>query len=198
MLTYLPHSDTLNTRVDTLEHHRKQVRREGGIPKSGRLAEADDALVFSNLVVLDDAPRWMVRVGQLGESVAEGGPTLFHGAKLRRDSPAPVLKLSLRISAVLRAEILPLLLLLGNYALHPFGDQLVLRVEVAIKRHLVGLRRFCDRLDSDTPDALPMEQIASRHEDALADGYGRPALFAGLLSIDGNICLHDSFYPLLD
>src|SRR6266516_4946074 len=119
MFTDLPHPDTLNARVRALEHHRKQVRGESGIPKSGRFAETDDPLVFSDLVLLDDATRRMVRVGQLGESVPKGGPALFHGAKLRRDSAAPVLKLAFRISAMLRVEILPLLLFVGNYALPP-------------------------------------------------------------------------------
>ena len=61
MLTYLSHADTLNTRVRALEHHRKQVRGEGGIPKTSRLAEADDALVFSDLVLLDNPAGRMVR-----------------------------------------------------------------------------------------------------------------------------------------
>src|SRR5205823_5821288 len=135
--TDLPHADTLNTRVGALEHHRKQIRGEGGIPKSGRLAQPDDALVLSDLVLLDDAPRRMVRVGQLGESIPEGGPTLFHGAKLRRDPTAPVLKLSLRIATVLGVKVLPFLLFVRDDSLHPFSDQLILRVKVAIQRHLV-------------------------------------------------------------
>src|SRR3981081_2705003 len=110
MLAYLSHPDALPARMGALEHHRKQARREPGILKSGLLAEADDALVLSKPVFLDDAPRRMGGVGQLGESVHKGGPALFHGPKLGRGSAAPVLELALRISAVLRHEILPVLL----------------------------------------------------------------------------------------
>src|ERR1700682_3478782 len=66
MLTYLPHPDRLPARVSTLEHHGEQVRGEGGILKSRRLAESDDALVRSKLVLFHDAPRGMVWIGQLG------------------------------------------------------------------------------------------------------------------------------------
>ena len=194
MLTYLPHSNTLNTRVDTLEHHREQIRGECSISKSGGLAKANDTLVFSDLVLLDDPPRRMVRIGQLGESVPEGGSTLFHLAKLSRDSAAPVLKLALRIPAVLGAEIPPFLLFVGDYSLHPFRDQLVLRVEVAVKRHLVGLRCLGDRLDSNAANAVFVEKISSRNQNPLADRNPRARL---LLAIAVNICLHDSFYPYL-
>jgi hypothetical protein len=49
-----------------------------------------------------------------------------------------------------------------------FGNQLVLRVEVAIERHLVGAGGLGDRLHADRPDAEPVKQVRRGVEDALA------------------------------
>src|ERR1700720_596089 len=99
MLTNLPHPDTRAARMGALQHHGEQVRRIGGIRESSRPAKADDALVRSKLVLLHDAPRGMVWIGQLGEGVAKGRAAFLHRAKLGRCTAAPVLELPLRISA---------------------------------------------------------------------------------------------------
>jgi len=39
---------------------------------------------------------------------------------------------------------------------------------VAIERHLVGVRRFDDRLDPDAADAVTMKEIERAGDDALA------------------------------
>src|SRR5258705_11781145 len=160
MFTYLLHPYRLPAGVGAFEHHSEQVRRKSGITESGRPAKADDTLVFPKLVLLHDAPRRMVRIGQLRERVAEGRAALFHRPKLGRGTPAPVLKLALRVPAVLLGEILPVLFLVGDHPLHPFRYQLVLRVEVAIKRHLVRLRRLGDGFDPDATYALAMEKVS--------------------------------------
>src|SRR6266516_1240169 len=196
MLTYLPHSDALNTRMGALEQHREQVRREGWIRESGRLAKAQNALVLSNPVFLNDSSRRMIRVGKLGESVSKSGPSLFHGAKLRGGAAGPVLEQALWISGVHGGQILPLIFFVRDYAPHPFRDQVILRVEVAVERHLVRLRRFGDRFDADAPNALLMKQVPRRHENPLANGNRGAALFSRL-TVAVNICLHDTFYPSL-
>src|SRR2546423_8259006 len=110
MLAYLPHPDTSPARMRAFQHHGEQVRRKRGVRESSRFAKADDALVRAKLVLLHEAPRGMVWIGQLGEGVAKGRAAFFHRAKLRGGAPAPVLELTARISAVLGVKILPLLL----------------------------------------------------------------------------------------
>src|SRR6202165_527884 len=197
MLTYLPHTDRLPARVGALEHHGEQVRGEGGILKSGRLAEADDALVRSKLVLFHDPPRRMVWIGQLGEGVAKSRAAFFHRAKLGRCTTAPILELALRISAVLGVEILPVFLFVRDDPAHPFRDQLILRSEVAVERHLVRLRRLGDRFDPDTSDTLFMKQVSCRHQNPRPNGDGRATTFSLFQSVIGNICFHNSLYPSL-
>src|SRR6266853_2529144 len=197
MLTNLPHPDTRPARMGALQHHGEQVRRKGGIGESSLLAKADDSLVRSKLVLLHDAPSGMVWIGQLGEGVAKGRAALFHRAKLGRRAPAPVLELALRISAVLGVEILPVFLFVGDDPAHPFRDQLILRSEVAVERHLVGLRRLGDCFNADSTDAVFMKQVTSRYENPLAKRDRVPSFLFRFRPAAVNICLHDSLYPSL-
>ena len=197
MLTYLPHPDTRAARMGAFQHHGEQVRRKRGIRESSRFAKADDTLVRSKLVLLHDAPRGMVWIGQLGEGVAKGRAAFFHLTKLRGGAPAPVLELALWISAVLRGEILPLRLFVRDDPPHPFRYQLIFRVEVPVQRHLVCLRRLGYRFDPDAADALFMEQVSRRHQNPRANGDGGAITFSCFQSVVGNICFHDMLYPSL-
>jgi len=115
---------------------------------------------------------------------------------LRGGAAAPVLEQALWISGMHGGQILPLLFFVRDYASHPFRDQVILRVEVAVERHLVRLRRFGNRFDADAPNALLMKQVPCRHENPLANGNRGAALFSRL-TVAVNICLHDTFYPSL-
>src|SRR5258707_864871 len=168
MLTDLSHPDTRSARMGTLEHHGEQVRGKGGIRETGGLAKPYDALMRAKLVLLHENPRRMVGIGQLGKGVAKGRAALFHRAKLGGGTAAPVLELPPRIPAGLGVEILPVFFFMGDDPAHPFRDQLILGSEVAVKRHLVRLRRLGDRLDAAPADALLMKQVASRHKNPLA------------------------------
>src|SRR6266550_1748546 len=197
VLADLPHAHALNTGVGALEQHREEIGGENRVLETGGLAQSYDTLVRADLVLLNDAPRRMVWVGQLRQRVAQGGTALFHLPELGRGASTPVLKQALRITAVLGGEVLPLFFLVGDHAADPFGDELVLRVEVAVEGHLVGLRRFRDRFTADAADPLLVKQIASRHQNPLANGQARPAPLLRLRPVVVNICLHAVYYPSL-
>src|SRR6185369_8019160 len=74
-------------------------------------------------------------------------------------------------------NLIQLRFLLGDDAAHPLGDELVLRLEVPVERHLVRPRRFGDRLDADATNPHPTEQIVGRLENALT---GWDSEFAGV------------------
>src|SRR5204863_6785857 len=176
MLAELAHPDALHAGVGALQQHREKIRGENRVTKPAGLAQSYYTFVLSDLELLDDPSRRMVRVGQLGQRVAERGSAFLHRAELGGGATAPVLKQGLRISGVLGVEILPLVFLVRDASAHPLRDELVLRVEVAVERHLVRLRRFRDRLDADAADPLLVKQITSRHQNPLANGQARPAL----------------------
>src|ERR1700680_3802470 len=197
MLTDLPHTDTRPARMGTLEHHGEQVRGKGGIRETCRLAKPYDALVLSNFVLLHHTPRRMVRIGQLGKGVAEGGSSLLHRAELRGDAAAPLLELTLGISAVPGVQILPVFFLVRDHPAHPLRYQLILGSEVAVERHLVRLRGLGDRFDAYAAYSLFMKQVASRHEKPLAKRDSVADWFFRFRPLAVNICLHDKLYPSL-
>src|SRR5947207_2737234 len=197
MFADLAHPDALDAGVGALEQHREEIRRPGGVLETGRLAKPYDALMRPNLVFLNYAPRRVLWIRQLGQGIAQRRAALLHFAELDRGASTPVLKQPRGITNVLGGQVLPLFFLVGDHAAHPLRAQLVLRVEVAIERHLVGLRRFCDRLDADATDSLFVEEIPSSHQNPLANGYTRPAPRLRLLPVFVNICLHAGFYPSL-
>src|SRR5205814_279265 len=80
----------------------------------------------------------------------------------------PILEKAARVSAMFGVEVLPLLFLMSDDSTHPFRNELVLRVEVAVKGHLVGLRGLRDSLYADAADTLLVEKVPGRDENALA------------------------------
>src|SRR5258707_4793434 len=47
-------------------------------------------------------------------------------------------------------------------------DEIVLRIEVAVERHLIGAGSLRDCFHPNAADALPMKQIPGRQENSLA------------------------------
>src|SRR4051812_31079494 len=129
----LPHSYALDAGVGALEQHREQVRSQAGILKPGRLAKAQHPLVLADSVFLNHAACRVIGVWKLGECVSDCGTAFFHRPQLGGSALTPILKKAVGVPAMFRAEVLPLLLLVRDHSAHPFRDELVLRVEVAVK-----------------------------------------------------------------
>src|SRR6185437_3849109 len=180
-----------------LEQHRKEIGGENRILETRGPAQSYDSFVGADLVLLDDASRRMFRVRELGQRVDECATALFHLPELGGGAPAPVLKQALRITAVLGGEVFPLFFLVGDHAADPLRDQRVLRVEVPVQRHLVGLRRFRDRLDPDSAQAVFVEKVAGRSQNALANGRSRRPFTLRLGAVSMNTCSHAPLYPSL-
>src|SRR2546423_1485765 len=72
---------------------------------------------------------------------------------------------------MLRYNLVPRRLLLRDESTHPLGDELVLRREVPVERHLVrpGFRR--DGLDADAANSVATEEVVGRGENPLAGSY---------------------------
>ena len=69
---------------------------------------------------------------------------------------------------MLRHELVPDTLLLRDDAAHPLGDELVLRLEVTVQRHLVRAGRLGDRLDADAANADPTKEIVGGVKNSLS------------------------------
>src|SRR5437588_443859 len=95
----------------------------------------------------------VVRTGEMVGHLGKPGAELLQGlARMGRLIGAPR---SIRALAHL-AEI--------------FGQQFVLGGEMPVERHLVGAGGFRNRIDADGADAMPVEELGCRREQALARG----------------------------
>ncbi|MNY23152.1 hypothetical protein D3C86_1568030 [compost metagenome] len=126
------------------------------------------------LVRLDDGARRVVLLGQLDGSVrqraaARAVEPCCHGVEPGAQPGAGIVRMSF---GELRPEAIGLLRERAQVLRH----QRVLRLEVAIQRHLVGARGLGDALDPHRADAVPGEERAGRCQEALA---------RGLLHVDG-------------
>src|SRR5690348_8211138 len=197
MLAKFAHPDALNAGVGAFEQHPEQIGGEVGILETSGLAKSYDPLVLARLVLLNDTSRGMLRVGKLGERVPQRGSAFLQDLELGRGSPTPVLEQPLRIAVMVSGQIAPFILLVRDHAAHPLGDELVLRIEVAVEGHLVGASRFGDRFDPYAANPLLMKQIAGGDEDALADGQPFAAFSFRFSAVPLNICFHVRLYPRL-
>src|ERR1700677_1228690 len=77
-------------------------------------------------------------------------------------------KLTSGISRILRLNFGPDFVRLSPFVIQILDNKFVLRVEVAVKRHLAGARGLGDRFDAHAPDALSVEEILRTVEDAVA------------------------------
>ena len=85
----------------------------------------------------------------------------------------PVLELSPGVAGMGRFQSLPEGLGLGGRLLDAGNDQIVLRAEMTIERHLVAVRSVGDRVDPDPANAVLPEEVARSIDDPVP-GPGQP------------------------
>ena len=69
-------------------------------------------------------------------------------------------------------NVLPHLFDFGRDTAQIGDDQIVLGIEVTVERHLVGAGCFGNGVDTDTADAVAVEQIACSGKNAFAGPWG--------------------------
>ena len=115
--------------------------------------------MLSLAVLVDHAAGGMIRFGQLRQGIMQRRAAILQLGERRRRSAAPVNELRRRVARMRRHQFAPRLLFLRDDAAHPLGDQRVLRLEVAVERHLVRVRRRRDGFHADAANADAPKQI---------------------------------------
>src|ERR1700679_1437842 len=77
-------------------------------------------------------------------------------------------KLTTGIAWILGLNFRPDFVRLPPFVVQIFDNKLVLRIEVAVKRHLAGARGLGDRFDADASDALAVKKVLRAVEDSVA------------------------------
>ena len=132
------------------------------------MTELRQTIALTHLEFFDHPKTGVAFLGQFDRGVGEVAAALVFGDEFRRLLHKAI-KLANRIvrdsqpsiSAQISSDFLPLVVQI-------LEDEIVLRTEVTIKRHLAGARRLGDRFDADPADAVAMEEILRAGDDALA------------------------------
>jgi hypothetical protein len=110
-------------------------------------------------------PRRMIAFGKFNRGISEIATTAIVENALGTDAN-PRAKLSQRIIRIFAIEADPNLVDLTGDVTQARDNQIVLRAEVAVERHLVGAGRLRDRVNTDPPDPMLTEEITGCTDDA--------------------------------
>ena len=110
----------------------------------------------------------MALLGQFDGGVGEVAPAVVLGDETCAARSRKPYKLADGIAGALALDVGPDFLGFLALVIEIFEDQIVLGIEVAVERHLVGAGGLGDGLDADAANAVAMKQILRRLDDAVA------------------------------
>ena len=141
--------------------------RSSGCEAPAALHKIRQALTLTHLEFLDHAKTGMTLLRQFDRGIGEIAAALVLGDE---DSGLvhEAVKLTSRVSGICGLDFGPDFVRLSPFVVQIFDNELVLRIEVAVKRHLAGARGLGDRFDAHASDALAVEEVLRAVEDAVA------------------------------
>ena len=145
----------------------KRVGEQVGLRGAGAGAQSRQPLALTDLERLDHLEPGMTLLRQFDRGVRQVATALVLGDELSRLLDE-AMELSDRIVGAGGLDLRPNLVRLLSLVIEIFENEIVLRAEVAIERHLVGARRLGDGFDADAANAMTVEEVLSAVDDALA------------------------------
>src|SRR5262249_6032594 len=157
---------TLAADAGAFEQKRQAVRKQIRFCDSGPLTKFRQAIALVLLELFDDMPRRMIAFGEFDRGIREIATAAIVEDTLSHDAN-PRAEFSNRIIRVLAVEAAPNLVDFTCDVAQTRDDQIVLRPEVTVERHLVGTGRLGDGVHPDSSDSMLAEKIAGRADNAL-------------------------------
>lgn len=161
---------TLNVGAGALEEEEELIGQSIGLEVSRVGAKLHQPRSVVGLAFLDDDARRVVLLGKLDGGIRHRTAAVNFVAKLisRRFDKGPQLRIG--IAGVRPHHLLVTRESRGSHAAQIFSDQQILRLEVTVERHLVGLSRGRDLVDAHAANSPGIEEVTGRIEDAFARG----------------------------
>jgi hypothetical protein len=158
-------ASTLAADAGAFEQKRQGIRKQIRFCNSGTPTKFRQAIALVPLELFNDMPRRMIAFGKFNRRISEIATASIVENALGTDAN-PRAKLSQRIIRIFAIEADPNLVDLTGDVTQARDNQIILRAEVAVKRHLVGAGRLRDRVNADPPDPVLTEEITGRTDDA--------------------------------
>jgi hypothetical protein len=151
-----------------LEQQKQFVCQHIRLGERSRGAQANKPLALSGFERLNHPPRRVVLFGQFDGGVRQRAATLIPAGHVASRLFEPGTELRGGVTRMAGLEAVPRQLGAFCQASEVFCNQLILRREVPVERHLVGLGSFNDRLDPNGADAMAIKELRSGRQDPLA------------------------------
>jgi len=166
---------TLAADASAFEQKRQGVRKQIRFCDSGPPTKFRQTIALIPLELFDDMPRRMIAFGKFNGGIREIATAAIVENALGTNAN-PRAKLSQRIIRIFAIEADPNFVDLTGDVTQARDNQIVLRTEVAVERHLVGAGRFRNRVNADPPDPVLTEEITGRTDDAFPWPQRDPAI----------------------
>ena len=162
-----PASDAAAADPGAFDQKNNRVREQARLRGASGLAQSRQTVALTFFELLDHLESGVPRVGQFDRGVRKIAAALVFGDEFR--DPADIaIELANGIAWACSLDVGPNFFGLPPLAAQILANEIVLRPEVAVERHLVGARGLGDRLDPDSPDAVAMKKILGARHDTLA------------------------------
>jgi len=161
-------SQALNVDARSFEQQEQFLRQSFRFHKSGVAAEFRQTLSLLVLGCFDDDARGMVFFRKFDCGIRHRTAAKIRIAKVVSDASDQCAKLRIRVPGVGTNDFLVAGNCISVQRTKIFRHEQILRFEVAVQRHLVGLRGGGDLIDADGADSSTIKEITSRFENAFA------------------------------
>ncbi|SJM29480.1 hypothetical protein BQ8482_111410 [Mesorhizobium delmotii] len=170
-------SDALKADPGAFKQQRQCIGEQLRLADAGIPAQADQTVALGLLEFLDHPTGRMVGLAQFDGGVRHVATAAVHHQAVGCH-PNPGVQLRKLVARVLGLELLPHRVGAACGRPQALDDQIVLGLEMTVERHLVGTCGLSDRVDADALDAMLVEHIPCRLQDAIpgADAF-RSAVF---------------------
>ena len=160
-------ADALAADARALEQQRQRIGQQFGLrrcrpPRRGRRGGRDGPILHSSM---SRRAGWSASVSS---TAALARCSLARRRGRSRRPAAPRRAAGPRVARMTAPRAPPQRLGVGGHRLQALDDQVVLRAEMPVERHLVGAGRLGDGLDPDAADAVLVEQVARGRHDPVA------------------------------
>ncbi|CAH2400240.1 hypothetical protein MES4922_230221 [Mesorhizobium ventifaucium] len=179
-------SDALKADTGAFKQQRQCIGKKLCLADAGIPTQADQTVALSLLEFLDYPTGRMVGLAQLDGGVGHVATAAVHHQAIGCH-PDPGVQLRKLVARMLGLELLPHRVGAACGRPQALDDQIVLRLEMTVERHLVGTGGLSDRVDTDALDAMLVEHIPCRLQDAIpgADALRSAVFHQNLLGFRG-------------
>ena len=175
-------SQALNVDAGSLEQQEQLLRQLLRFDESGGAAELRKALTLLLLGFFDDDACGMVFFWKFDRSIGHRTAAQIRVAQSVSNAGDQGAKLRIRIAWMGTPDFFVSGNGMGVQRPQVLRDQQILRFEMAVQRHLVGLCGSGDFIDAHGTDSTAIEEVTSRFKNAFARRrFGLPLRLRGLL-----------------